>query len=103
MAYEGYSFFLKEEFKGASKIDRSSSLLDRVTATATQDTGNYVDSRGFEVALHVHDPLPIIHLDKVSCSYLIRASYLLQIGRDSIKATAAEYRRELTVKTFPLI
>lgn len=73
MSYGGYTFFLADSFK------------DRATATATEDTGNYIDARGFEVTIHIHEALPVVSLP--------------EIGQESIKATAAQYRRTLTERS----
>lgn len=77
--YGGYTFFLSEDFE------------DRVTTAVPGSTGNYISPRGIEVAVHVHSPLPV--------------SALPEVGRESIKATAAEYRRSLTerLKHYELI
>lgn len=53
VSYGGYRFFLDEGFKGACFrmiLDAIlwslfATLVDRVTATATEATGNYIDAR----------------------------------------------------------
>eukprot|EP01071_Lankesteria_metandrocarpae_P015055 Lankesteria_metandrocarpae@DN927_c0_g1_i1.p1 len=71
--YEGYSFFLDDGFE------------DRATSTGSSGTGQYVDARRIEVAVHVHDPFPLRHLADVQ--------------RDSLRHVADEYRRGLTTNT----
>ncbi|CEM06759.1 unnamed protein product [Vitrella brassicaformis CCMP3155] len=69
--YEGYSLFLKQSF------------MDRANAVSAKDTGMYLDSeRGIYVSLHVHDPLPLYHLE--------------EIQRDHIRWVAMEYKQALT-------
>eukprot|EP00923_Selenidium_pygospionis_P043428 GHVN01074957.1.p1 GENE.GHVN01074957.1~~GHVN01074957.1.p1 ORF type:complete len:607 (+),score=64.66 GHVN01074957.1:209-2029(+) len=70
--YEGYFFFLQEDFE------------DRATAAASTNTGQYIDPRGFEVSIQAQQPVQI--------------RYLQQINRDHVRWVAADLRKAISIQ-----
>lgn len=73
--YQGYRFFLREDFK------------DQPNAMQDNDTGEYVSSDGMQVIIHVHEPLTFEQL------------HLLH--RDHIRWVSIEYKENLTSDVGP--
>merc|ERR1719343_605673 len=79
--HRGYSFFLRSGFRSASGLKQGTFVHD-TGWTERYNKQDVVVPPGIQVTVHVHDPIPVMELEKSTD------------GSDDIRTVATKYKKE---------